>query len=810
MKISYLKKIILIVILTHFLLINSVPSSTADHELEGSIRHTTENYHVLDSSDNMVVVSRYQHEVNFDGGGIQVLKFNTSGNLLWSTLLPIHSALSPVLDNEDNLVFYTGNTLVMKLDSNGQSMWSKGFKTIDRLKIHIDSSNNIILVGRTEVNNHAVSNAYQSEFAGGRDIFIAKFDKNGIPIWSTSLGGTGYDTLVQSELDLDDNVVLCGSTNSSDFPLNDNPAQSKFGGDIDVFMSKLSKNGDLMWSSYIGGSAYDSPQNFLIDNDNNIILTGNTDSTDFPLKDAIFSIYTGQDVLGIGRPYISKFTSDGELSWSTYIGGDGTDVVTQIKLNENDELLMLGMTSSISFLGDNIDLSDTISELPISEPDLLIKSFILKITPDGILSWGLFFDYLVIDPYGWTMSFDKSHFEFDHNDKIILVGTTSNSNNIELMLKTIPLTSFSGRSDLFLIKLKSSGEAEWSTYLGGSDNDVHAQIKVNSNNDIIIAGRTDSANFPTINAFQNEHSPNHDTFFSYENEDGFLVKFTGNGEMVWSSFLGGTSSENVEKILLDSQDRLYVVGSTRSIDYPVENSYSSTFNGDSDTFITMFSNNGQAAWSTYLGPLIEQEFIPQQKSEEQSNLKEKILLATGFVGLSIPVIYFLRRKNELIPNELIDHVISEIADVSSEIIYLIAGAQKVSIDKQMHKDFMKQIPPDLFEYKFLLHPIRLAILKVMYDQVNLTTIQLKEILGLTWTEFNNIFKTMKRANLLFYHTKFVDDNVRIIVSLTNLGITQFRDLKRLLIDFLDDINTDKYIQYIDGLKDLLYPSLYNK
>jgi hypothetical protein len=775
---------------------------------EGFTRHTDTKYHILDSSDNLIVLSRYQHESNNMLGGIQVLKFDPSGNLLWSKLYSNDFVLSPILDNEDNLVFITGtdhpHTMsLIKLGPNGQSIWSTDLPSVEVLQIDslntigIDSRNNIVIVGHIDHNNYPVSNGYQSEFAGGEDVIIAKFDENGFPIWSTYFGGVDYEILTQWEFDQDDNIILCGQTLSSDFPLSNNPVQAELGGERDVFLSKISKNGDLIWSTYIGGSSDEVPQKFLIDSQNNIFLTGNTLSSDFPLKEAISSNYSYQD-LYFGAPYLIKFTSSGEMSWSTYIGGDGTDVVTQIKLTSKNELIILGMTSSNNFMGVNVVLNDDIKNLPLGEQDLLVKSYILKITSDRILSWNLFFDYLIIDPYGWTFNFDNYHFTLDQNNSIFLVGTTSNSNNIGLMLNDTPLMTFSGSSDLFLIKLNSFGILEWSTYLGGSGYELDPQVIVDSNNNLIITGYTDSVDFPTKNALQSLHSSNYTLWPDYyENTDVLIIKTKTNGEIVWSSYLGGTDSETVENVLLDSQDRIYVIGETKSNDFPLDNSYSSSFNGNTDTFISVFNDDGQASWSTYLGPI-------EEDSQEKS-ISPWFILAAVMTLLSIPVIYYVRRKKGIIPTELMDRIISGITGVNPEIIYLITGAQKVSVDKKTYREFMKQVPPDLLEYKFLLHPVRLAILKVMYDYVNLTTIQLKEKLGLTWTEFNNGIKSMKRADLLHEQTKFVDGNVRIIVTLTNLGISQFQDLKRLLIDFLSDFNTYMYIQYVNGIKEMLYP-----
>ena len=115
------------------------------------------------------------------------------------------------------------------------------------------------------------------------DAFVTKFDpRSGKFIYTTSLSGSKYDGAFTIEVMKDGSVYVGGITESDDFPTTSDALQSKHGGKRDVFLAKLKRDGQLEFSTYLGGSGDDVPTGLVVDNNQRISLAGNTMSEDFP------------------------------------------------------------------------------------------------------------------------------------------------------------------------------------------------------------------------------------------------------------------------------------------------------------------------------------------------------------------------------------------------------------------------------------------------------------------------------------------------------------------------------------------------
>lgn len=148
--------------------------------------------------------------------------------------------------------------------------------------------------------------------------------------------------------------------------------------------------------------------------------------------------------------------------------------------------------------------------------------------------------------------------------------------------------------DVYVTKINSNGSAYlYSTYLGGSDNEEGGGIAIDSVRNAYVTGRTDSTDFPTLNALQNNN---------HGNSDVFLSKFSPSGKkLVYSTYLGGSSVDIGSALAVDSAGSVYLLGSTISPDFPTLNAFQSE-NRLWDLFITKVKPDGQSlSYSTYLG-----------------------------------------------------------------------------------------------------------------------------------------------------------------------------------------------------------------
>ena len=149
-------------------------------------------------------------------------------------------------------------------------------------------------------------------------------------------------------------------------------------------------------------------------------------------------------------------------------------------------------------------------------------------------------------------------------------------------------------NDAFVTKFNPAGSALiYSTYLGGSLNDVGIKIATDTSGNASVIGFTRSTDFPTANAFQASFAGT---------DDAFVTKLNPTGSaLVFSTYLGGIGDEEGDNIAVDGSGNVYVSGSTTSTDFPTANPFQAANAGSDDAFVTKFSATGSAVYSTYLG-----------------------------------------------------------------------------------------------------------------------------------------------------------------------------------------------------------------
>ena len=150
-----------------------------------------------------------------------------------------------------------------------------------RTKLLFDNLGNLYLVGLTfSVDFNTTNNALQPSFGGNSDYFIRKWDSDGRLQWSTYLGGSDAEVMFGKvdpfRLTSKNELIILGWTNSNDFPLenefqsiNKGSPVSPDGLNGDMFITKISESGQIMWSSYFGSSDVDFAEIFL-DNEENM------------------------------------------------------------------------------------------------------------------------------------------------------------------------------------------------------------------------------------------------------------------------------------------------------------------------------------------------------------------------------------------------------------------------------------------------------------------------------------------------------------------------------------------------------------
>ncbi len=213
--------------------------------------------------------------------------------------------------------------------------------------IAVDGSGNAYVTGETASSDFPTQNPYQGIHADGRDVFITKLASSGSALtYSTYLGGNSLDTGNGIAVDGSGNAYVTGVTGSSDFPTQ-SPFQGEHNGEGDAFAAKFNSSGSaLTYSTYLGGNGLDTGNGIAVDGSGNAYVTGVTYSADFPTQNP----YQGDAAGLFSDAFVTKLTSSGSvLSYSTYLGGDGSDEGNGVAVDASGNAYITGKTGSSDF-----------------------------------------------------------------------------------------------------------------------------------------------------------------------------------------------------------------------------------------------------------------------------------------------------------------------------------------------------------------------------------------------------------------------------------------------------------------------------
>ena len=333
----------------------------------------------------------------------------------------------------------------------------------------------------------------------------------------------------------------------------------------------------LSYSTYLGGSANDSGRGIAVDGDGNTYVTGDANSTNFPVTAGAFqtSVATPADV------FVSKLNAAGTaLIYSTYIGGNSTDIGEGIAVDGSGNAYVTGLTNSTDF-------PTTGGAFQTADPDGGVgDAFVTKLNAAG--------SALVYSTYlGGSATDRAAGVAVGPAGGAYVIGTTSAA---DFPTVNAAQPTLGGSADAFVTNLDATGSAlAYSTYLGGSANEGGEGIALDSAGSAFVTGGTTSVNFPTTaGAFQTALSGA---------IDGFVTKLDAAGSAFsYSSYLGGSASDQGAGLAVDGAGNAYVAGSTASANFPTASPLQPSLAGSSDAFLTKVNAAGSAlAYSTYLG-----------------------------------------------------------------------------------------------------------------------------------------------------------------------------------------------------------------
>ena len=424
--------------------------------------------------------------------------------------------------------------------------------------------------------------------------------------YSTYLGGTGGDEGFGIAVDSSGNAYVTGLTESSNFPtVNPLPAPNDaLQGIVTAFVSKLSFSGStlrLVYSTYLGGSLIDEGTAIAVDSSGNAYVTGFTKSTNFPTVNPLPAPNNALQSVG-GNAFVSKLSFSGSslsLAYSTYLGGSFADEGTGIAVDSSGNAYVTGFTQSANF--------PTVNPLPPpgnAPPGLFgVTAFVSKLSFSGSTLSLAYSTYL-----GGSRPDEGNAIAVDSSGNAYVTGLTESTDFPTVNPLAAPNNALQGFVNAFVSKLSFSGSTlslAYSTYLGGSHIDEGLGIAVDSTGNAYVTGFTQSANFPMVNPLP---APNN-ALQGFQNAFVSKLSFSGSTlSLVYSTYLGGSGSDQGFGIAVDSSGNAYVAGSTQSTNFPTVNPLPAPNNALQSTagnaFVSQLSFSGSTLslpYSTYLG-----------------------------------------------------------------------------------------------------------------------------------------------------------------------------------------------------------------
>jgi hypothetical protein len=360
---------------------------------------------------------------NYGEDDILLLKIDLMGNKIWDKTFGGNGYewAASLKELNDGSFIFVGTTAsygndvtdgnnerndvwVVKINSSGGKLWDKvyfgngiGFET----RYSIDKVNNggFIIAGGT--------NLSQSE------IRVLKIDENGNQIWFKNFSGSGYDDCSKIIQTSDGGFILIGGTTS-----NDGDIPESFKGEADIWVIKLSSEGDIEWTKTYGGSAADWGYSIIQTPDNNYILTGYTFSSDGDISKPIIDSTTFNFV-------VMKINSDGEKVWDNTFLGMPPHGANNIYQTLDGGLIIAG-------------------SLPRPSPDER-DALVVKLRENGAIEWQKTFG-------GSKKDEGKSIIQTSDGGYLLIGNTRSNDGDF--------LGQNKGGNDVFYLKLKPNGEKQ--------------------------------------------------------------------------------------------------------------------------------------------------------------------------------------------------------------------------------------------------------------------------------------------------------------------------------------------------------------
>jgi uncharacterized protein (TIGR03437 family) len=427
---------------------------------------------------------------------------------------------------------------------------------------------NLYVVGNTASTNFPrAGSGSGSTLTGSQNLFVAKFNSTGGLVYSTYIGGSGSDQAYAIAVDAQQNVYITGNSTSTDFP---NVPRAGLHPASGLFYAALDSTGKLSQSITIGGGTNDGGRGIAVGPSGSVYLVGQaTARLQLPFNghESTTSTYAGKM-----DAFLMQITPDFSF-YLAYIGGSGDDFANRVVVDKFGSLYISGDTNSSDFPG---PAGNKITPIPTTTGG----PFIVKLT----------FNAATLTPTYLYSTYlgDQQLFQFSAGPFGLVVDVLGNAWVAGTTFGTgfVPSSdayqrNFGGKFDASLVKLDPLGRVSYATYLGGSGGDAFYGLALAPDGTLVASGLTSSDDLRTTpNAVQSSHTTGA--------SNGLLARFDATGQPLYVSYFGGSGADAGQAVAVDFNGSVWVAGQTASAGQATPGSAQTTLGGASDGFVAEF------------------------------------------------------------------------------------------------------------------------------------------------------------------------------------------------------------------------------
>ncbi|HEY8121248.1 MAG TPA: SBBP repeat-containing protein [Myxococcota bacterium] len=415
--------------------------------------------------------------------------------------------------------------------------------------------------------------------------------------FSTYLGSNAHDFVRDVAVDSNGNVYAVGGASSNDLPTTAGTAQPTFGGYEDAFVAKFNGQGQLLWSTFLGGAELDRAYAVEVSG-NDVIIAGRAGAS-FPITPGVIQTqFQGSSTVPNIYPhpqdgFVAKLNAtNGTLRWATFFGAANdthANIVRDVAVDPATGFIYLAASTTAGSVYPAAVLT-AFQQGHQSNQRGGIDGVLAKLSGDGTsMPWATYVG-------GSADEAAQPSVRVDSQGRPVVLFLTQSSN--------APTTAgvndrqLSGGNDFYVAKYELNGNLAWATFVGGSDGEgleTH-NLAIRNDDALVIAGATRSTDFTATVTGEYDGSQNGNggsgtgQGTNYPSDCGIAVLAANGGSLLGATYYGGSVGEACEGVGVDANRNVYVTGGSFSANLPTTTgAYQSTRPGTVSPFVAVFN-----------------------------------------------------------------------------------------------------------------------------------------------------------------------------------------------------------------------------